>query len=54
VADDEFPRPIQALRNNPIKIITLKEMVDRILPGITKTPPEQTLAAPYSCCVRLE
>jgi hypothetical protein len=28
----------KALRNNPIKVITLKEMVDRILPGITRTP----------------
>jgi hypothetical protein len=28
----------KALRNNPIKVITLKEMVDRILPGITKSP----------------
>jgi hypothetical protein len=28
----------KALRNNPIKVITLKEMVDSILPGITNTP----------------
>ncbi len=28
----------KALRGNPIEVITLKEMVDRILPGITKTP----------------
>lgn len=28
----------KALGNNPIKVITLKEMVDRILPGITQTP----------------
>jgi len=28
----------KALRNNPIRVITLKEMVDRIMPGITKTP----------------
>ena len=31
----EFGR---ALGDNPIKVLTLKEMVDRILPGITKTP----------------
>jgi hypothetical protein len=28
----------QALRNNPIKVIDLRQMVERILPGITKTP----------------
>jgi hypothetical protein len=35
---EQSPKFREALRQNPINVIELKEMVAKILPGITKTP----------------
>jgi hypothetical protein len=35
---EQSPKFREALRQNPIQVIELKEMVGKILPGITKTP----------------